>query len=76
MIQILTRKNPSKDFHTSKNTSLFNIKGGPLPPQNQFSTSSGDHLHTPNHHHSHSNTSITQQKKARKVKNLHLFSRK
>jgi hypothetical protein len=37
MIQILTSKNASKDFHTSKKyTSLFDIKGGPLPPQNQF----------------------------------------
>ncbi|PLW36664.1 hypothetical protein PCASD_14146 [Puccinia coronata f. sp. avenae] len=32
MAQILTSKNASKDFDTSKNTSLFNIKGGPLPP--------------------------------------------
>jgi hypothetical protein len=32
MAQMLTSKNASKNFHTSKNTSLFNIKGGPLPP--------------------------------------------
>jgi hypothetical protein len=32
MIQILTSKNPSKDFHTSKNNSLFDIKGGLLTP--------------------------------------------
>ena len=74
-----TSKNASKGFHTSKNASVFNIKGGPLPPhhpiiQPRVPTSSGTQSSS-THIHNHSNTSITQQKKVRKVKHLNLLSR-
>jgi hypothetical protein len=74
MVQILTSKNASKDFHTSKNASLFNIKGGPLPPhqriiQLQIPTSSSTQPSS-THIHNHSNTSITQQEEGPRGKKL------
>jgi hypothetical protein len=80
MVQIPNSKSAIKDFHTNKNASLFNIKGGPLPPcqkiiiQLQIPTSSSTHhqalTFTTTQTHPSNN-----KKKVKEVKNLHLLSR-
>jgi hypothetical protein len=72
MVQILTSNNASKGFHTSKNASVFNIKGGPPPPhhpiiQLQIPTSSSTQ---PSSTHIHNHSNIHIKKKGQRGKTL------